>query len=314
MRYARRLDEQAPLVAGRALAEEAFKEKEPHVLLERPHVWVLAKPPGWQVTVGYDDGPEVPFAAMAGAVPGRGRHLQDWVTRRLGPLSPIARDGAAQHGLPHRLDLGTSGIILCARTYYGYYLSKLQFSGRRVWKGYVCLCNGRVPVAPRLLEAPLRPPAQRQGGWSVDAGTGGGLAALGGGSQGARTEILAVAHLIDGEGEAVSLVEIRLHTGRRHQIRAHLAGEGHPLVADAAYGGVEKLWCPRIFLHACRLCLEGSEGPAADVSVEVTCPLPRDLQGALRTLVAAGSEGASFLVLLRKWLGEAGVENGGPGL
>merc|ERR1719277_175941 len=76
----------------------------------------------------------------------------------------------------------------------------------------------------------------------------------------------------------MSLVAVRLHTGRTHQIRAHLSVAGHPLLGDATYGGTTPPWCPRIFLHARHLALDtGKEGE--DIDVEV--PLPADLRRAL---------------------------------
>ncbi|CAE8654465.1 unnamed protein product, partial [Polarella glacialis] len=102
------------------------------------------------------------------------------------------------------------------------------------------------------------------------------------GGKRACTEILSVVHKAGPQGEPVSIVEVRLHTGRLHQIRAHLASEGHPLVGDPSYGGSTPHWCPRTFLHAARLAL-----PALDASEDasvVDVPLPEDLAGALSAL------------------------------
>lgn len=104
--------------------------------------------------------------------------------------------------------------------------------------------------------------------------------------QQARTEICAVAHLYCKNGcssTCFSLVKVSLHTGRRHQIRAHMANEGCPLVGDVAYGGVAQEWCKRVFLHAHRLKLNlGGD------MLDVCCPLPDDLQAALEALEASG--------------------------
>eukprot|EP00435_Cladocopium_sp_Y103_P051942 s761_g16.t1 len=77
--------------------------------------------------------------------------------------------------------------------------------------------------------------------------------------------------------------KVRLHTGRQHQIRAHLAFEGHPLVGDTAYGG-DAEWCSRTFLHSAQLAL------TAGRPFQVTCPVPADLQDALMLLEILGRD------------------------
>lgn len=224
----------------------------PRILLEVPDLCVLWKPPGWTVSVNADDlgtlnslphrplgqGPEV----AAG-----GLRLQDWVAAELGPRCPIAEDVGAQHGLVHRLDRETSGAVACATTYRGYFLTQLLFATRRVEKIYVALCYGALRPGPRLVEVPLRVLRKPDGSWKNVAGVGG---------RRAVTEIMAVAHLVSGDGTTFSFAQIRLHTGRQHQIRAHFAAEGHPLVGDTTYGGDLQPWCPRTFLHAYNLRLD----------------------------------------------------------
>mmetsp|Transcript_127606 Transcript_127606/g.285453 ORF Transcript_127606/g.285453 Transcript_127606/m.285453 type:complete len:231 (+) Transcript_127606:386-1078(+) len=204
-----------------------------------------------------------------------GRPLQDWLASNLGLNCPIALDARRQHGAVHRLDRGTSGILLCARTYQGYYEAQLCFAARRVTKDYLCLCHGHVAgIFPRLLEAPLqvmgRPGARRS------AASAGGLRAC--------TELLAAAKLIGPEGDRLSLVWVSLHTGRLHQIRAHLSNEGHSLVGDVTYGGCSRPWCARIFLHALRLRIDPQPGGMGG-PLDVRSPLPPDLMRALSAQV-----------------------------
>jgi len=97
----------------------------------------------------------------------------------------------------------------------------------------------------------------------------------------ALTELMAVVHLVASHGKLFSLVEIRLHTGRQHQIRAHLAAAGLPLASDTLYGGELHSWCPRSFLHASGLALQMGGG-----TLIAKCPLPRDLHAALGSLAA----------------------------
>jgi len=194
--------------------------------------------------------------------------LQDWVVGRLGPYHPIALDSSVAHGLLHRLDRDTSGLLLCAKNYQGYYSGQLQFETRNVRKSYVCLCHGFVHSSRHLLEYPLRARGQHS---DVDPR-----------GRCATTEIVVVAHFARDEGRGFSLTEIRLHTGRMHQIRAHLSHAGHALVGDNVYGDFpHPEWCRRTFLHAHEVCMCTKGG-----TVEAACTLPLDLKRALFQLHA----------------------------
>ena len=255
-----------------------------------PDVCILWKPPGWTVSVGRGDADEEdatwaprprpgeggppPSSAEGGGESHPARSLQGWLSAQLGAVWPIASDAAAEHGLLHRLDKGTSGPVACATSYRGYYLGQLAFCVRRALKEYVCLCHGHPSAAPRSLEAPLESARDALGVRRSRVSLGGSAA---------RTELVAVAHLLAPGGEAVGLVRVRLHSGRMHQIRAHLAHEGHPLLGDRLYGAAaQPPWCPRLALHSARLELDLGSGPVGAV-----CPLPPDLRTALGRLAAA---------------------------
>ncbi|CAE8613466.1 unnamed protein product, partial [Polarella glacialis] len=247
---------------------------EPFVLAAQPGVCVLWKPAGWTVTVGSQDrlhGPGRPNseeedeASCENLDRLSGKPLQRWVDSNLGKNFAICRDKHFMHGIVHRLDRDTSGMIACATSYRGFFAAQLEFITRRTIKEYVCLCSGHLlrpdcelhapEDKPWTIKAPLRAVVESNLGSSslrsvVDTVSG----------QSALTEVLAVTHLrwLEGSGRApVSLVEVRLHTGRLHQIRAHLSHLGHPLIGDAAYGGpaATSITCPRIFLHSHRLAL-----------------------------------------------------------
>ena len=207
-----------------------------------------------------------------------------WTT----PMMPIRRDAACSHGIMHRLDCETSGPVLVAKTYRGWAWLQLQFHAHRIRKKYVCLCHGHValregttvttPIARTNVRGRL---AQRS---RVDKS---GMSAV--------TEILRVAHFSssskddDDDDDPVSLVEVRLWTGRLHQIRVHLSSEGYPLVSDILYGGRRRGrdHLPRFFLHCYSLGFDqqAPAAPARSREVEVRCPLPRDLRRALAALV-----------------------------
>lgn len=251
----------------------------PYVAGEQLHIHALAKPPGWLVSVRDEadldflasedlsqhvdeDSGEHSSSTSRDTAEGN-RSVIDWIQKHHGAALPVCRDRAAQHGLVHRLDRDTSGVLLAATTYRGLFLAQLQFIIRRVYKEYVCLCDGVAPKPRRLLEAPLRWMQTKDGARSCAAKQGG---------QTAKTEILSCQCFVCMEGSLVSLVSIRLHTGRRHQIRAHMSGVGCPLIGDAAYGGRLPGWCSRIFLHACKVRIDIGDGIFA-----VCVSLPVDL-------------------------------------
>jgi len=263
------------------------KDMLPGVLVDGPEICVLWKPPRWTVSVGCeddnsyenDDSDETEELVQ-------GNRMQDWVMQHM-QNRKITSDAAAQHGLLHRLDKETSGALLCAKTYLGYHVTLLQFVAGRVHKNYVCLCHGTLFPGSWNIDSPLRAVGDRGGRRSVLATTGGG--------KHSRTEVCQVAHITGVDGAPLSLVEIRLHTGRMHQIRAHLSGQGCPLVGDTLYGGGLRQWCPRVFLHACRLRLV-TLGQHIDVQTE----LPDDL---LRVLTMVQPATNTSRILLGRWIG-----------
>ncbi|CAK9008994.1 unnamed protein product [Durusdinium trenchii] len=172
-------------------------------------------------------------------------------------------------------DRGTSGLILCAKTYLGFYLSQLEFEARRLRKTYLCICEGHAPTPPFLLEAPLA--------------TRGGRAFVSTRGKHAQTEVVEVSHLLDEVGQPCSLLEVRLHTGRLHQIRAHLSSIGHAIRGDASYGGTKG---PRVLLHASRLQID-LRGLGS--SIDVTAALPEDFSAALEAMVPCSQKCASIV-------------------
>eukprot|EP00434_Breviolum_minutum_P006242 symbB.v1.2.005507.t1/scaffold310.1/size231343/12 len=136
---------------------------------------------------------------------------------------------------PAPLDRETSGGILCAKSYLGSYMAQLQFEAGQLRKTYLCLCENHAPVTcPWFIELPLA----NSRGKSVVSDRG----------KYAKTEVVQVVHLQD-SGGSCSLLKVVLHTGRLHQIRAHLASLGYPILGDETYGG-RPGW--RVLLHASR--------------------------------------------------------------
>ncbi|CAE8599901.1 unnamed protein product, partial [Polarella glacialis] len=279
---------------------------QPCVLLAGTSACLLWKPPGWAVTVGQD---RLGLPVGASSEPQeRGRKeswaggdedgeeeeesgqftLQSWVQANLGSSgSPIFQDASAQHGLLHRLDVQSSGVVACAMTYAAYYSGKLEFSLRRTRKFYVCLCRGHFPlVGPDGLQlaSPLKLVRAGPDGPKRSVPDPAGLSAC--------TEVVRVSNFEGDQGEPLSLVEVRLLTGRLHQIRAHFSGQGFPLLGDELYapasGPASTTWCPRIFLHSWSLGLQ-----ICGETLQVDCPLPQDLRSTLAALTPCSQEARS---------------------
>mmetsp|Transcript_6055 Transcript_6055/g.13866 ORF Transcript_6055/g.13866 Transcript_6055/m.13866 type:complete len:261 (-) Transcript_6055:67-849(-) len=250
----------------------------PRLLTCRGGLCVLWKPARWTVSVNEGDEVAREFQDWS---PGPGAQaMQDWLLQEFGSRCSIVSDPAACHGLVHRLDRDTSGLLLWATSYRAYFAGRAAFVARRVGKAYVCLCHGWVQPAPRCLDAPLLEVLREGRRASVAAHNG----------RRACTEVVGVAHAVGPDGDRFSLVGLRLHTGRLHQIRAHLSLERHPLVGDSLYGGAAPAWCSRLFLHARHLAIAvGAE------HLTVGCELPEDLRRSLGALRTAGARPRTLL-------------------
>lgn len=242
----------------------------PRVVFEFRGMLVFFKPPGWEV----DD--EDSRA--------RGRRLSRYLQWRY-PWSAVSRDPEHAFGIIHRLDLPSSGLILAGSTYEGHYAIKWQLDTAQIVREYIVLCHGWMPPSMCEVDAPVhfistRSPAlatlppEKSARRSVVCEMG----------KPARTLIRVLAHAVRGES-AYSLLAVRICTGRRHQIRAHLHHTGHPTVADGKYTrasvfAADLTWCPRNFLHRQRLQFRDEDGNTQ----EATEPMPDDLRSALRKL------------------------------
>lgn len=166
-------------------------------------------------------------------------------------------------GIVHRLDKGTSGLLVVARSDEAHAALQAQVQRREVERIYLALAAGRLASRTGTIDAPIgRASRQRHR-----------MAVAGAASREARTHF-EVLELLARE----SYVEVRLETGRTHQIRAHFAAIGHPLVGDPTYGGELKYGLRRQFLHAHRLAFEH---PASGERLSFSSPLPDDLVRAL---------------------------------
>lgn len=217
------------------------------VVVDKP-VGVAAHPsPGW-------DGPTVVGALAAAGF-------------------RVSTSGAEERqGVVHRLDVGTSGLMVVAKSERAYSVLKQAFRERTVDKTYHALVQGHPDPARGTIDAPIdRHPVHDYK-----------FAVVAGGKPSTTHYDTLEAH------PAASLLEIKLETGRTHQIRVHMAALRHPCVGDLTYGAdpvlAAKLRLERQWLHAAKL---GFAHPADGRPVEFTSDYPADLAQALE-LVRAG--------------------------
>jgi 23S rRNA pseudouridine1911/1915/1917 synthase len=166
-------------------------------------------------------------------------------------------------GIVHRLDKGTSGLLVVARTDDAQRALAAQVKAREVERRYLALAHGRLESRTGTIDAPI----------GRERRTRTRMAVSGAGSREARTHF-EVLELLPSD----SYLEVRLETGRTHQIRAHFAAIGHPLAGDPTYGQDEAYGLKRQFLHAHRLAFTH---PVSGERLEFSSELPADLAEAL---------------------------------
>ena len=182
--------------------------------------------------------------------------------------------GELRPGIVHRLDRGTSGVMVVAKHDSAHQELSRQFHDREVEKEYIALVWGVVQAGRRIDAAIGRDPSDRQK-----------MSSKAKYAREAVTRITRAMHL-----PGLTLCQVAIHTGRTHQIRVHLSAIGHPVVGDSVYGGVHRRVAgdiravqrlDRPFLHAARLAFTH---PRDGRRMEFTVPLPDDLQEVLDAL------------------------------
>jgi 23S rRNA pseudouridine1911/1915/1917 synthase len=187
-------------------------------------------------------------------------------------LGDLVRDGVCppdRPGIVHRLDKGTSGLLVVGRTAHAYRALVAQLAQRTMARRYLALVAGEVTEDRGEVEAPIGRSARTPTKMAVSAG-----------GKPARTSYTVVER--HGGDAPVTLVEVSLESGRTHQIRVHMAAIGHPVVGDARYGSPDRrLPSGRFFLHAFRLVFVH---PVSAAAMEFVSALPDDLERCLATL------------------------------
>jgi 23S rRNA pseudouridine1911/1915/1917 synthase len=221
-----------------------------------------AQPEDLPLEILYEDADLLAVNKPAGMVvhSGAGRHsgtLVNALLHRFRALSTMG--GALRPGIVHRLDRLTSGVILVARTDAAHRHLAEQFSDRRVEKVYLALVHGRMKMDGGKVTTPItRDPVRRI---RMTTKLTSGRAAI--------TEYKVLRRF-----DKFTLLEVRIGTGRTHQIRVHLASIGHPVAGDKLYGAPAST-LGRYFLHAQRITFAS---PGSGERITVEAPVPAELQ------------------------------------
>jgi len=233
-----------------------------------------ATPEQIPLTILYEDADVVAIDKPAGMVvhAGAGVHsgtLVNALLHRFGRLSRSA--GELRPGIVHRLDRFTSGVLLVAKNDAAHQRLAHQFASRQVEKTYLALVHGKVKQDRGRIEKPIaRDPRQRV---RMTARLARGRAAW------------SEYHVLR-RFAAFTLLEVRIGTGRTHQIRVHLSSIGHPVVGDRLYGAPAQIGSeptlPRYFLHAHRIKFHQ---PSTAEPVTVESPLPEDLEAWMQHII-----------------------------
>jgi 23S rRNA pseudouridine1911/1915/1917 synthase len=232
------------------------------ILYEDEHLLVLNKPEGLSV----HPAPGAPNGTLVNALL---HHCKN--------LSGIG--GVERPGIVHRLDKGTSGVMVVAKNDHAHQHLSAQFADRTITRFYHALCYGVPTMRAGVIEGNIaRHPTHRQK-----------MAVVQTGGRTARTSY----KVLDTFADEVSLVELKLFTGRTHQIRVHMTHIGHSLLGDPVYGRPKALKhapdsAKEILKHLKHQALHaftlGFDHPKTGERLEFSTPLPHDLADLLRAL------------------------------
>lgn len=227
---------------------------EPEIIYEDESLFVIDKPAGWIVNE----------ASTTKNQP----VLQTWLRQF---DYPLVNDIDSRHGIVHRLDKETSGVMIVAKNKESFDKLQAEFKAREVQKKYIALVHGKVVPEEGEVNVPVGRLPWRRDRFGVVAGGRNSLTSY------------KVLEFYAGERGGNSLVEFYPKTGRTHQIRIHCKYIGHAIVADEFYAGRktarnDRKWCPRMFLHAKSI---EFIHPASGKKVEFVAELPDQLNSVI---------------------------------
>ena len=253
-----------------------------HILYEDADLAIVYKPAGMMVHAG------------AGATEDQ-RNRGTLVNALLHHISKLsAMGGDMRPGIVHRLDKETSGLIVVAKNDYAHRKLAAQFAHREVKKTYIALVHGWPKKDSATISASISRDRIRRTRMTTRHS----------GGREAISHYKVLQH-IDSTFGKFTLLEVRIETGRTHQIRVHMASLGHPVVGDTLYGAPRELRSgqargkqpnqrtislPRNFLHAAELQLTH---PRTGAKIALTSSLPSELQAFLDVLENTAGDGVS---------------------
>jgi 23S rRNA pseudouridine1911/1915/1917 synthase len=227
-----------------------------------------AEPEQGDLEILYEDEAVIAINKPAGIAvhAGAGAHSGTLTNRLVAHFQTLSTiGGELRPGIVHRLDKETSGVLLVARTDAAHRTLAEQFSGRTIEKTYIALVQGSTKDSGRITAPITRDPVRRT---RMTAKLGAGRSAL--------TDYKVILRY-----EKFTLLEVKIGTGRTHQIRVHLSNIGHPVAGDRLYGAAAHQDGKRFFLHAAKITFTS---PASGQRITVEAPLPEDLETWLREL------------------------------
>lgn len=233
---------------------------------------VKAEPEDLPVDVLYEDEDLVAVNKPSGLVVHAGAGHRDGtlvnrLVHRFGALSKAGGD--LRPGIVHRLDRETSGVILVAKTDAAHRHLAAQFAKRTTGKTYLALVHGLVAEETGRITSPISRDAVRRTRMTTRNASG-------------RTALTDYRILQRFGGQKLTYLEVRIGTGRTHQIRVHLSSVGHPVYGDKLYGApAPPAGFGRFFLHAWRIAFDQ---PSSGRRIEVEAPLPGGLEEVLKAL------------------------------
>jgi 23S rRNA pseudouridine1911/1915/1917 synthase len=277
---------QRAIDAGRVTVDGSVRPKR-HRVATGERVEVAPEPAAGGASDGAAD--EVPFSVAfedehllvvdkpAGVVvhPARGHRGGTLAEALAGRISIPAPADPARAGIVHRLDKDTSGLLVVAKTEAVHRDLQEAIRRRELRREYLALVEGCPPARSGTIDAPIGRDRRTRTRMSTDTDV----------PRTARTHFE-----LERAYAGFTLLRVTLETGRTHQIRVHLEAIGHPVAGDAEYGPASGAGAPagelgltRQFLHAARLAFAH---PVTGVSVDVSAPLPPELQAVLDRLNA----------------------------
>lgn len=235
-----------------------LKMNNPEVIYEDDNVIILDKPSGW-------------ITNLSSSVTNQ-PVVESWLSENF--RYQISESKLYRSGIVHRIDKETSGLLIVAKNKTSFKNLQKQFKQRVIHKTYKALVHGKLKEPEGVVNLPVgRLPWNRKRFGVMPGG------------RVSETKYKTVGVYLKGS-EKYSFVRVNPKTGRTHQIRIHFKYLGHPLVGDEFYAGRktsrnDRLWCPRLFLHASKISFLH---PVTNKRSQFISKLPKELKDILRTL------------------------------